>query len=113
METLSVLTSGNWEQEVLRSRCTVLVDFRTPSCPPFLLREDLLRGIAGDCGDCLKVGTVDVTQEVELAFSLRIEDLPTLVLFREGRPLKRFSGSDRLERLMTWWLRQETRWAGI
>lgn len=113
METLRDFTADNWEREVLGSRCTVLVDFRTPSCPVFLLREDLLEGLAGDCGDCLKMGAVDVTRDVELALSLRIEELPTLVLFRDGRPLKRFSGSDRLERLMTWWLRQETQWAGV
>lgn len=110
MGHLMVFTKENWETEVLRSSCVVLVDFRDPFCPFVVVRVDLMERMAVDCGCCVKIGSVDVSRDTELAMTYRIQDRPTMVLFREGRPLKRFTGPDRLREIQVWWLRQENEW---
>jgi len=43
-------------------------------------------------GDSMKVGKVNVDEELELAQSFGIQSIPTLILFKDGKPVKKLVG---------------------
>lgn len=80
------LTKENFEKEVLRSDKTVLVDFWASWCGPCKMIAPTVAGIAEDYADTVKVGKINVDEEPELAALFKIESIPTLMVFRNGKP---------------------------
>ena len=80
------LTKENFENEVLRSDKTVLVDFWASWCGPCKMIAPIVSEIAEDHSDTVKVGKINVDDEPELAALFRIESIPTLMVFRNGKP---------------------------
>ena len=81
-----ILTKENFENEVLRSDKTVLVDFWASWCGPCKMTAPIVSEIAEDHSDTVKVGKINVDDEPELAALFRIESIPTLMVFRNGKP---------------------------
>ena len=82
------LTSKNFEEEVLKSEITVLVDFFAAWCGPCKMIAPLISEIAEKHEGKVKVGKVNVDEENELAMRYQILSIPTLVLFKEGKIVK-------------------------
>ncbi len=80
------LTKENFEKEVLRSDKTVLVDFWASWCGPCKTIAPTVAEIAEDYADTVKVGKINVDDEPELAALFKVESIPTLMVFRNGRP---------------------------
>ena len=77
------LTSENFENEVLRSDKTVLVDFWASWCGPCRMLSPVVDEIAEENPD-IKVGKVNVDDEEALAVRYGIMSIPTLIVFRGG-----------------------------
>ena len=82
------LTSENFEKEVLKSEKPVLVDFWAVWCGPCQMLAPVLAEVAEDYADKVKVGKVNVDDEMELAQSFGIQSIPTLILFKDGKAQK-------------------------
>ena len=82
------LTSENFEQEVLKSEKPVLVDFWAVWCGPCQMLAPTVAEIAEEYSDKVKVGKVNVDDEMELAQSFGIQSIPTLILFKDGKAQK-------------------------
>ena len=82
------LTSENFEKEVLKSEKPVLVDFWAVWCGPCQMLAPVLAEVAEDYADKVKVGKVNVDDELELAQSFGIQSIPTLILFKDGKAQK-------------------------
>lgn len=80
------LTKENFENEVLRSNKTVLVDFWASWCGPCKMIAPIVAEIAEDYADTVKVGKVNVDEQTELAALFKVESIPTLMVFRNGEP---------------------------
>ena len=80
------LTAENFEQEVLNSDLPVLVDFWATWCGPCRMLGPVIAQIAQEQAGQLKVGKVNVDEQPALAAEYRIASIPTVMLFREGRP---------------------------
>ncbi len=78
------LTKDNFEQEVLKSDKTVLVDFWASWCAPCMMLSPVIAEIAEECGDNVAVGKVNVDEEQELSAEYGISSIPTLLVFRGG-----------------------------
>ena len=78
-----VLTAENFEEEVLRSDKTVLVDFWATWCGPCRMLAPVIAQIAEEHPE-IKVGKIDVDEQPELAMRYRIASIPTLKVFRGG-----------------------------
>lgn len=85
------LTKDNFAQEVLRSEQPVLVDFWASWCGPCMALAPTIDEIAGE-QTTVKVGKVNVDDEPELARQYRIMSIPTLMVFRDGEPVRRETG---------------------
>lgn len=95
------LTKSNFDQEVLKSDKPVLVDFWASWCGPCRMLAPELEKVAKKFEGRLVVGKANVDEEGELAALHRIESIPTLILYENGKPTKMTMGymtADALER---------------
>ncbi|HBK01611.1 MAG TPA: thioredoxin [Clostridiales bacterium] len=86
-----ILTSKNFEEEVLKSEGKVLVDFWATWCAPCRMLAPELESFAFS-QDEVKVGKVNVDEESSLAVKYGVNVIPTMILFENGEELKRRSG---------------------
>jgi thioredoxin 1 len=86
-ESAGVLTLGDssFDAEVLDSEVPVLVDFWATWCGPCLRLAPTVDAIAGEYAGRIKVGRLDVDQNERTADRYRVDALPTLLLFKNGR----------------------------
>lgn len=84
------LNKENFEQEVLKSDKTVLVDFWATWCGPCQMIAPVVEDIAKE--GKVKVGKVNVDDEQELAINYGVMSIPTLIFFKNGKPVKEVVG---------------------
>lgn len=85
------LTVENFETQVLNSDKPILVDFWATWCGPCMMLAPVLEEIAEE-NDSIKVGKVNVDEQPELAQKFKIASIPTLILFKEGKQVKKEIG---------------------
>ena len=83
--------TDNFEEEVLKSDKKVLVDFNADWCGPCKMLKPIIDAVAKDHDD-LKIVSINIDDEDELAESYNISSIPCLVLFEEGKEVKRNVG---------------------
>ena len=83
-----VLTAENFEEVVLKSEIPVLVDFWATWCGPCRMLAPTIAKIAEEQSGLIKVGKVDVDEQPELAVRFGISSIPTLMVFKNGQPVK-------------------------
>ena len=87
MSELTV-TKQNFEQEILNSDKPALVDFWAPWCMPCRIVEEIAEEMQGKA----VVGKVNVDEEGELAMQFGVASIPTLIVFKGGKEVKRVVG---------------------
>jgi thioredoxin 1 len=96
--SLHPVTSSNFTAEVIESDKPVLVDFTAAWCPPCRAMNPILDQMAVDRDD-IKIVSVDVDSEQELASQWGVMGMPTFILFHNGAPIQQLVGSRPRKRL--------------
>lgn len=88
------ITSGSFEQDVLKSDIPVLVDFWAPWCQPCLMMSPILDELAGEMSGKIKIGKLntEVPEHMPLAITYNIRSIPNMKLFKNGKVIKEFIG---------------------
>jgi putative thioredoxin len=89
------VSADNFQSVVLEgsSERPVLVDFWADWCAPCRMLMPVLAKLADDYAGKLLVAKVDTEEEQALAAEFGIRSLPTVQLFRGGRPVDQFMGA--------------------
>ena len=86
------ITAQNFEQEVLQSDKPVLVDFYADWCGPCKMMAPVIEEIAEEAAD-IKVGKLNIDNEMEIAQKYGVMSIPTLIVFKNGEEVKRDLGA--------------------
>lgn len=87
---IKILTNKNFKPVVRNG--LVLVDFWAPWCAPCKMIAPTLNEIAEENVDSVTIAKVNVDQNQQLAQKYNIRNIPTMVLFRDGKVIKRIMG---------------------
>ena len=87
------VTDATFDQEVLKSDKTVVVDFWATWCGPCKMVAPVLDEIAGEHGDKITVAKLDIDKNPDTARDYRIMSIPAMIVFQEGKPVKQIVGA--------------------
>ena len=86
-----ILTTENFEEEVLNAKEPVLVDFWATWCGPCQTMGPVVDELAQELTD-VKVGKVNVDEQMVLAREYKVMSIPTFLVFKDGKVAERTLG---------------------
>jgi thioredoxin 1 len=77
---------------LIQSERPVLVDFYATWCGPCKAMKPILETVKSELGEQISVFKIDVDRNQALSQELGIQSIPTLILYKDGKPVWRKSG---------------------
>ena len=87
------VTDVTFEEEVLKSKLPVLVDFWAVWCAPCLMIAPMVEELATEREGSLKVVKMDVDNNPDTAMKFGIRSIPTLLIFKNGQIVDQVVGA--------------------
>ena len=86
------ITAATFENEVLNSDKPILLDFYADWCGPCKMLAPVVHEIAEENAGTLKVGKINVDEQMELAMRFQVSSIPMLVVFKDGKAIAKSVG---------------------
>lgn len=85
-------TDDTFEDEVVKSETPVLVDFWAEWCTPCQMVGPIVEELAEEYKGKVKVGKLNIDENAKTPGSYNVMSIPTLIVFKGGKPVKTFVG---------------------
>lgn len=85
--SISQATTATFENEVLKAKELVLVDFWAEWCGPCKMIAPILDEVDADDSVAVKIVKVDIDENPEPPTQYNVRSIPTLALFKDGKLL--------------------------
>ena len=85
-------SAADFEKEIINHKGYALVDFWATWCQPCRMMAPVLESAEKQLGSQINFAKVDVDEQQQLAAEFDIMSIPTLVVFKDGKPVKRMPG---------------------
>ncbi|MCL4368586.1 MAG: thioredoxin [Actinobacteria bacterium] len=92
MSQATAVSDADFQAEVIESKTPVLVDFWATWCNPCRMIAPIVDEVAKEYDGKLRVAKLDVDQNQATARQFAVMSIPTLILFKEGKPVERIVG---------------------
>jgi thioredoxin 1 len=93
MSTAKSVTDATFQQDVLDSDKTILVDFWAEWCGPCRAVAPILDQIAAEHGDKIEIVKLNVDENPQTAFKYQITSIPALKVYKGGEVVKTVIGA--------------------
>jgi thioredoxin 1 len=82
---------GNFDSIINEER-PVIVDFHAVWCSPCKIQSPILKEVATELGEKIRIIKIDVDQNSEIARQYNAQSVPTIIVFKAGKQVWRQSG---------------------
>lgn len=93
------LKGSEFKEKVEGSKKPVLVDFYAAWCGPCQIMAPVVEELAKEIGDKAEIYKVDVDKEGDLANQFQVMSIPTIIIFKDGKPAEQLMGVQSKEKL--------------
>ncbi|MAG29749.1 MAG: thioredoxin [Deltaproteobacteria bacterium] len=93
MAEITDVTDATFEGEVLQSSTPVLVDFWAEWCAPCRAIAPIVKELADDKGDKLKVVKINIDESPQTPGTYGIRSIPTVLVFKDGQVVSQLTGA--------------------
>lgn len=87
-----IKNNDEFNQQVLKATVPTLVDLWAPWCAPCRAQLPIVNKVADNAGEKAHVVKVNVDEAGDVAEKLGVNSIPTLIVFKNGKEVKRFVG---------------------
>ncbi len=85
-------SAADFAKEVANHKGYALIDFWATWCQPCRMMSPVLESAEKELGETINFCKVNVDEQQEMASQFDIMSIPTLVIFKDGKEIKRLSG---------------------
>ena len=93
MANTIAVTDSTFDQIVLKAENPVLVDFWATWCKPCQMVAPILEELTKEYSGKLTIAKLDVDQNQQTAQRYRVMSIPTMIIFKQGKPVANIVGS--------------------
>ncbi|HEV2866660.1 MAG TPA: thioredoxin [Allosphingosinicella sp.] len=96
------VTDASFGQDVLGSEKPVLVDFWAEWCGPCRMIAPALEELSAELGDRVEIVKLNIDENPEAPTRYGVRGIPTMILFKDGRPAATKVGAEPKSRIQGW-----------
>lgn len=93
MANIAEINSSNFKNEVIDKEGVTVVRFWATWCPPCTRMKPVYHELAGDMDGQAKFAEIDIDKAPDIANALGIRSVPTVVVFKDGKPVDGLVGA--------------------